>query len=155
MPEEKFKDDILSVAERMDSIDEGEIAQLETQIKPEAKTEIFDDSIDQTLERETPQVSAYERLLDRVRSWRSQKSRGDHSQVDHDVSFDTDAILNIEDAEKRVSKLLDLALIKGVHHAVAIAERIDAYTLDRTHDRLADELSEELRNRGMIPEIDQ
>lgn len=71
---------------------------------------------------------------------------------DTGVRFDADAIRQMDDAEARVQKLVDLALLKGPHHALHVADHIDAYTLDRTRDRLADELSEELRKRGMISE---
>ena len=46
--------------------------------------------------------------------------------------------------QKQVKILADLALEKGVHHAVAIAKKIDnAYVLDEFHDALIDELHEE------------
>lgn len=71
------------------------------------------------------------------------------------VKFDADAIRHMEDAVGRVQKLVELAQVKGVVHAVSVAEHIDAYTLDKTHDRLADELSDELRKRGMLPDAEE
>ena len=61
----------------------------------------------------------------------------------------------MEDAAGRVQKLLDLARVKGVAHAVSVAEHIDAYTLDITHDRIADELSDELRKQGLLDDANE
>lgn len=55
---------------------------------------------------------------------------------------------------RQVKILADLALGKGVHHAVAVARRLDnAYVLDEFHDTLVDKLFEELQKRGKIKEI--
>lgn len=102
---------------------------------------------------EAKHASLYERLLETVRSWTSSApSTAAGADDDRAISFDASAIASVQDSESRVQKLLDLALVKGVPHAVSVARHIDAYTLDRTHDRLADELSEELKKRGLLSE---
>ncbi len=93
--------------------------------------------------------SRYERELGELR--KSLASSVSVAPTKHDdVVFDADAIRNMEDASARVQKLLELAGAKGVMHAVSVAEHIDAYTLDSTHDRIADELSDELRKKGLL-----
>lgn len=55
---------------------------------------------------------------------------------------------------RQVEILADLALGKSVHHAIAVARRLDsAYVLDEFHDTLVDKLFEELKRRGKIKEI--
>lgn len=95
-------------------------------------------------------VSSYERKLKELQS--APAPAASTASDDAAVKFDADSIRHMEDAAGRVQKLLDLALVKGVAHAVSVAEHIDAYTLDRTHDRMVDELSDELRKQGMLKE---
>ncbi len=93
-------------------------------------------------------ASQYEKKLGEVQAAPSAPVAA--TKHDADVRFDADAIRHMEDASARVQKLLELARVKGVTHAVSVAEHIDAYTLDITHDRIADELSDELRKQGML-----
>lgn len=97
-------------------------------------------------------VSQYERKLSEIheKALAPVPSGTAVTSDDTAVKFDADAIRHMEDAVARVQKLVELARVKGVVHAVSVAEHIDAYTLDKTHDRLADELSDELRKRGML-----
>lgn len=101
---------------------------------------------------ESRYVSAYERKLKELHL----KSVSSPPPAHHDdtLQFDADAIRHMENAEERVQKLLDLALAKGATYAIRVAEHIDAYTLDRTRDRLADEFSDELRRKGMLEDYD-
>ena len=94
-------------------------------------------------------ASQYEKKLGEVQAAPSAPVSTATPKDDH-VKFDADAIRHMEDAAARVQKLLELARVKGVTHAVSVAEHIDAYTLDLTHDRIADELSDELRKQGML-----
>ena len=98
-------------------------------------------------------VSQYERKLGELQA--SASATAGTAKHDDDVTFDADAIRHMEDAAGRVQKLLELARVKGVTHAVSVAERIDAYTLDLTHDRIADELSDELRKQGMLDDAQE
>lgn len=94
-------------------------------------------------------ASQYEKKLGEVQAAPSTSTSASVLKDDA-VKFDADAIRHMEDAVARVQKLLELARIKGVAHAVSVAEHIDAYTLDLTHDRMADELADELRKQGML-----
>lgn len=102
--------------------------------------------------KESSALSAYERIFEKVRSWTSSKRQVTPS---NSVAFDADAILHMQNSENRISKLLELALVKGPIHAISVAQHIDDYTLDKTRDRLTDELSEELRKRGLLPETNE
>ncbi|QQR77668.1 MAG: hypothetical protein IPJ67_00765 [Candidatus Moraniibacteriota bacterium] len=99
-------------------------------------------------------ASEYERKLSEVQAAASASAQTTTTKND-DVKFDADAIRHMEDAAGRVQKLLDLARVKGVAHAVSVAEHIDAYTLDITHDRIADELSDELRKQGLLDDANE
>lgn len=79
------------------------------------------------------------------------------------VSDDAGAISQITEYEKKVDKLIELALQKGPEHAIKVAQHMDKgkavsemdnYTLDEIHDRL---LEEELRNqliqKGLLKEL--
>lgn len=96
-------------------------------------------------------VSSYERKLHEFQQAKIVAIPPPSKQTDDNtIRFDANSIVHMDDAEGRVQKLLDLALLKGVVHAVRVAKHIDAYTLDRTHDRLADELSDRLREQGLL-----
>lgn len=56
--------------------------------------------------------------------------------------------------QRQVKILTDLALEKSIHHAVAVAKRLDsAYVLDEFHDTLVGQLFEELKKKGKIKEL--
>lgn len=102
--------------------------------------------------------SALERLFETIRSWMPghRPKQSAPSSVSGTVSTaDADEIVQTADAEERVKKLVDLALVKGVPYAVQVARHIDAYTLDRTHDELADTFFDELKRRGMVSDTDK
>jgi hypothetical protein len=79
------------------------------------------------------------------------------------VSDDAGTISQITEYERKVDKLVELALQKGPEHAIKVAQHMDKeknlgeadnYTLDAIHDRL---LEEELRNqliqKGLLKEL--
>ena len=102
--------------------------------------------------------SALERLFETIRSWMPghRPKQPAPSSISGTVSTaDADEIAQTADAEERVKKLVNLALVKGVPYAVQVARHIDAYTLDRTHDELADTFFDELRRRGMVSDTDK
>ena len=70
---------------------------------------------------------------------------------DHEVSADAEHIGGKMDAESRVKQLVDLALHKGVTHAVKVARKIDDfYVLDQMHDTLANTFYDALVEKGLI-----
>lgn len=70
---------------------------------------------------------------------------------DDEVEMDAQAVGALEEAEKRIHTLVEMAQIKGVAHAVRVAKRMnDLYVLDTMHDELADKLYEGLLAKGLI-----
>ena len=74
---------------------------------------------------------------------------------DDSVSTDAQDANSAQSAEAKVEKLVNLAMQKGVVHAVKVARHLeDNYVLDEFHDRLlADELHDALLKKGLIKEI--
>lgn len=61
--------------------------------------------------------------------------------------------LKVHERPRQVEMLAGLALEKGVPHAVAIAKKLDGYSLDALHDALVDDLYAELKKRGLVKEL--
>ena len=152
MPEEK---NIIGVpedvAEKLKVADAEKLREVPVSPAPKAELWIDGNAEKQAEKIDTRYVSSYERKLKEVQAAASASVQAAASD-ETAVKFDADSIRHMENADGRVQKLLDLARVKGVAHAVQVAETIDAYTLDKTHDRLADELSDELRKRGLLPD---
>lgn len=73
------------------------------------------------------------------------------STTDDEVNQDATAVGALEEAEKKVHTLIELAQVKGVAHAVRVAKRMnDLYVLDTMHDELADKLYDGLLAKGLI-----
>ena len=73
------------------------------------------------------------------------------SATDDEVNQDATAVGALEEAEKKVHTLVELAQVKGVAHAVRVAKRMnDLYVLDTMHDELADKLYDGLLAKGLI-----
>ena len=79
------------------------------------------------------------------------------------VADDAKAVAQIEDYEKKIEKLVEIALQKGPEHAIQIAQHLDKekggapadnYTLDEVHDRLMEEeLRKQLMAKGLLKEL--
>ena len=74
---------------------------------------------------------------------------------DGEVEGDAHVASQEMDVAGRVSRLVDLAMQKGVPHAVKVAMHLDNnYMLDNFHDKLvADELHDALLKNGLIKEL--
>lgn len=74
---------------------------------------------------------------------------------DQNVPVDAKSLSLEQEAENKVEKLIQLAMQKGVVHAVKVARHLqDNYALDELHDRLlAEELHNALVKKGLIEEI--
>lgn len=92
---------------------------------------------------------AYAKILARVK----QPAAGALS--DEEIKEDAGKVYQKTDAESQIQHLVDLALAKGVVHAVKVARHMeDNYVLDMFHDKLlADELYGALVKKGLIQEI--
>jgi hypothetical protein len=89
--------------------------------------------------------SLYQRILASVSS--SSATQGDENDVDDDAK----KIAQKQDADSQSRQLADLAMVKGVAHAVKVARRVgDFYVLDQMHDDLANRLYENLKQKGLI-----
>jgi hypothetical protein len=73
------------------------------------------------------------------------------------VSDDARAVAGITEYEKKVEKLVELALQKGPEHAIQVARHMDTndnYTLDALHDRMIeDDLRKQLIQKGLLKEL--
>lgn len=92
-----------------------------------------------------------ERVSEQYSKILSQVQPGSASTADDEVEEDANAVGVVEEAEKKVHTLVELAQVKGVAHAVRVAKRMnDLYVLDTMHDELADKLYEGLLSKGLI-----
>ena len=95
-----------------------------------------------TLEQPDAKGERYTQLLSRVQQVNTD---------DAEVEADAHVVGALEEAEKRVHTLVEMAQVKGVAHAVRVAKRMnDLYVLDTMHDELADKLYEGLLAKGLI-----
>ena len=88
---------------------------------------------------------SYQNILSKVKTQRDDNSDGA-------VMQDASSLHQQIDRESQITHLIDLAMTKGVGHAVNVAMKAeDYYVLDQLHDRLlADELHEVLISNGLI-----
>ncbi len=88
----------------------------------------------------------YSKILSQV-----QPGHGTAPDTDEEIETDANAVGALDEAEKKVHVLLELAQTKGVAYAVRVARRMnDLYVLDTMHDELADKLYEGLLAKGLI-----
>ncbi len=90
---------------------------------------------------------AYSKILSKVKS----NNPADDQAVPQDAKM-----VSVEDTtENKIEKLIQVAMQKGVIHAVKVARHLqDNYVLDELHDRLlADEFHDALLAKGLIEEI--
>lgn len=79
------------------------------------------------------------------------------------VVSDAQAVSDIREFEKKVEKLVEIAVQKGPEHAIQVAQHMDKgkgpgqadnYTLDEIHDRMMeDELRTQLIQEGLLKEL--
>lgn len=117
--------------------------------KKEAPLPRQEKSIEQHTEKSgAERDAAYQKILQKV-----QTAPATHGS-DEDVQSDARTIAQRQDADAQVQHLVDLAISKGVVHAVRVAQHFEnAYVLDSLHDRLlGDELHNALVAKGLITE---
>lgn len=79
------------------------------------------------------------------------------------VANDAQSVSQIQEFEKKVEKLVEIAVQKGPEHAIRVAQHMDKnkdlaqadnYTLDEVHDRLIeDEVRAKLIQKGLLKEL--
>jgi len=89
--------------------------------------------------------NSYQNILSKVQSQNDDDN-------DDTIMQDASNLHQQTDRESQITHLIDLAMTKGVGHAVKVAQKAeDYYVLDQLHDRLlADELHEALVSQGLI-----
>jgi hypothetical protein len=139
----------------LEPIEEGDL-DLEHKFKVDEKPQIGLDKEPVKIEKETPQEivaaekdNAYSRILSKVKQHQPQD--GGQSDIQDDAAN----VYGKTDAESQIQHLVDIALTKGIIHAVKVARHLeDNYVLDMFHDRiLADELHDALVKKGLLKEI--
>lgn len=143
------------MASNLEPIEEKDL-NLEEKFKSGTSEKKEVEKIPAPIEKEKPVEKAaaekedvYAKILARVK----QPSAGAPS--DEEVKEDAGKVYQKTDAESQVQHLVDIALTKGVVHAVKVARHLeDNYVLDMFHDKLlADELHDALVKKGLIQEI--
>lgn len=73
----------------------------------------------------------------------------------NNIASDAREVAKKTDADSQVQHLVDVAMQKGVIHAVKVAQHLeDNYVLDTLHDRLlADELHDALLQKGLLKDL--
>jgi hypothetical protein len=117
--------------------------------KVPGSTSVFPEAVDQRIEshESVPDHAdlKYEKILSKV------VSPSSPSVSDDDAVVDAKSLNDMTDEEGKVQKLLDLAQMKGVEHAVRVARSLgDYYVLDRMHDELAEKFYDGLVEKGLI-----
>jgi len=107
-------------------------------------------SPEMTVERKEGQAEkddAYSKILSKVKTVQPADNQT--------VAGDAQVMSVAETAENKIEKLIQLAMQKGVVHAVQVARHLqDNYALDEFHDRLlAQEFHDALIKKGLIEEI--
>jgi len=79
------------------------------------------------------------------------------------IANDAQTVSGIQEFEKKVEKLVEIAIQKGPEHAIRVAQhmdkgkdlaQVDNYTLDEIHDRLVEEeLRSQLIQKGLLKEL--
>lgn len=92
--------------------------------------------------------SAYNKILSKLKT--KQTSNPAVEEIENDAARTSLK----QNAESQIQHLVDIALEKGVIHAVNVAKHLeDNYVLDMFHDKLlSDELHEALMKKGLIEE---
>ena len=89
-----------------------------------------------------------ETLYQKILSAHSSAPQPSDDQVVH---TDAERVSLQQDADSQVQQLVDLAMTKGVVHAVKVARRMgDFYVLDKMHDDLVNQFYEALVQKGLI-----
>lgn len=108
------------------------------------------------IEKEAPREIApsekdnsYGKILAKVKG----QAQADAGQ--DDVKKDAENVWSKTDADSQIRHLVDIAMAKGVLHAVRVARHLeDNYVLDMFHDKLlADELHDALMKKGLLEDI--
>ncbi len=115
------------------------------------------------VEAETGREAGVEQTSEKIETDRKTIQTQQTKPAQASVSDDAQAVSQISEHEKKVEKLVEMALHKGPEHAIKVARHMDKgkpvsqadnYTLDEIHDRLLeDELRKQLIQKGLLKEL--
>ncbi len=116
--------------------------------KPEPGSEFVLEQKQERKEGAVEKEESYAKILSKVQTQPV-------PQQSNAVATDAESASAHQGAEAKIEKLVQLAMHKGVVHAVKVAKHMeDNYTLDEFHDRLlADDLHDALIKKGLIKEL--
>lgn len=116
--------------------------------KPGAESEFTPEKSQERKEGAVEKEESYSKILSKVQSQPV-------VQQSSTIAADAEVASAEQGAEAKIEKLVQLAMHKGVVHAVKVAKHMeDNYTLDEFHDRLlADDLHDALVKQGLIKEL--
>jgi hypothetical protein len=111
---------------------------------------------------ETSVESAEEKVSEKIETAR-QAIGAQQAAPAANVANDAQTVSGIQEFEKKVEKLVEIAVQKGPEHAIRVAQHMDKnkdlaqadnYTLDEIHDRLMEEeLRAQLIQKGLLKEL--
>ena len=108
------------------------------------------------LEREIGGEAREEKVSEKIETARKTISAHKMSAVTT-IADDAKTVAGISEYEKKVEKLVELALERGPEHAIKVARHMDAndnYTLDELHDKMIeDDLRKQLIQKGLLKEL--
>jgi len=143
VPEDVEKKEIIPTPETS-----GEI-QSETSVESPADTEVLADKPE-------------EKVSEKIETAR-QTIGAQQAAPAANVANDAQTVSGIQEFEKKVEKLVEIAVQKGPEHAIRVAQHMDKgkdssqsdnYTLDEIHDRLIeDEVRTQLIQKGLLKEL--
>jgi hypothetical protein len=111
---------------------------------------------------ETKTESPEEKISEKIETARQTIST-QQAQPALNVANDAKSVSGIQEFEKKVEKLVEIAVQKGPEHAIRVAQHMDKekdsaqadnYTLDEIHDRLMEDgLRAQLMRKGLLKEL--
>lgn len=129
------------------------------EISKESQSEI---SVESPADTEVLEDKSEERVSEKIETAR-QTIGAQQTPPAANIASDAQSVSEIQEFEKKVEKLVEIAVQKGPEHAIRVAQHMDKnkdlaqadnYTLDEIHDRLMeDELRSQLMQKGLLQEL--
>lgn len=129
---------------------------------PEKKEIILTPEIGNEVQLETGKEILEEKVSEQIETARKTISTQKAAPA-ASIANDAQIVVDIQEFEKKVEKLMEIAVQKGPEHAIQVAQHMDKgketsqadnYTLDEIHDRLMeDEVRAQLIQKGLLKEL--
>lgn len=120
---------------------------LENQKNNQERVATPDFQVEKPLDNKSENESLYQKLLVSIPQT---STPTDEESIEKDANT---VSLQI-DADSKVVQLVELAVTKGVVHAIKVARKLnDFYVLDKMHNDLANKFHASLKERGLIKEV--